>query len=487
MTSVSEPAALPQTVQFTDDDQQRFAAQSRDRNPMHVSAVAARRTLTGRQVVHGVHTLLHALERAQLPPAPGSRLVQCNFLHPVSVGDPVSFSQEVGAGGRTRLLASVRGLVCTEVEIDDAPAPVPADGTAWADGPAETVRAMGELAEPLDEEPAAQRGVVFELARWADTLPAAFPRAAALVGAPALTALAQLSYFVGMVSPGLHSVFSSLRFRVTPDAAAPLRLRVRRWDPRFRLFTVDFHGAVAGELRAFQRPRPQRQPSAAEVAALVPAGEFAAVHALVVGGSRGLGESSAKIVCAGGGSAWITHAAGRDDALRVAADVNGAGRGRCEVAPLDLSRPFTGVPGVDPAALNCVLYFATPQIYTKRRDVFSREAFDQFAGFYLERFHELCLWLEAAPRTTPALVYLPSTVFIDERPKGMTEYAMVKAAAEVLAADLNRSLERVRIVHTRLPRMATDQTASILGVSTASNLDVLLGVVRQMSSAISSL
>jgi acyl dehydratase len=474
---------------FADEDQQRFALHSRDRNPMHVSALAARRTLTGRQVVHGIHTVMHALERARLSVGIGGRRIQCGFLHPVSVGDPVTFTQVDEADGRTRLLASVRGLVCTEIEIDaDAGAPT-AETAAWRIGAGEapTLRTIGELADPLDDEPALQQGAIFDLQPWTDGLASEFPRAAALVGSSALTALARLSYFVGMVCPGMHSVFSSLQFRVTPGQGGQLQLRVRRWDPRFRLFTIDFRGELAGELRAFQRPRPQRQPTAAEVAALVPADEFQGLRALVVGGSRGLGETTAKIICAGGGQACVTHAAGRDDALRVAADVNGAGRGRCAVAPLDLSRPFAGVPGVDPTALNCVFYFATPQIYTKRRHVFSRQAFDEFVGFYLERFHELCMWLDGAPRSQTAVVYLPSTVFIDERPKGMTEYAMVKAAAEVLADDLDRGLERVRIVHSRLPRMATDQTTSILGVSTASNLDVLVNVVRQMSSAISSL
>ena len=48
---------------FTQDDQQFFAAISRDRNPMHVDAVAARRLMTGHQVVHGIHTVLWALDR----------------------------------------------------------------------------------------------------------------------------------------------------------------------------------------------------------------------------------------------------------------------------------------------------------------------------------------------------------------------------------------------------------------------------------------
>jgi hypothetical protein len=112
--------------------------------------------------------------------------------------------------------------------------------------------------------------------------------------------------------------------------------------------------------------------------------------------------------------------------------------------------------------------------------VFDRTAFDTFVGFYLDRFHALCRWLESAGREVPVRVYLPSTVFIDERPKGMTEYAMAKAAAEVLADDLNRSLAHVRVLHTRLPRMATDQTASILAVAVASNVGALLPVLRTM-------
>ena len=492
MSAAPEPSLAPRELCFTDEDQQRFAAHSRDVNPMHVSALAARRTLSGRQVVHGIHLLMQALERYE-PRVPVRGLIaDCSFAQPVSVGDPVTFAQMDAAEGRSVLRASVRGLVCMEVEIDPAAAGSGVQGSAAPPdlGAVEpgAVRSVDDLTAPLDDAPQAQAGSAFEMQPGSgDGLARVFPRAAALVGAPALTALAQTSFFVGMVCPGLHSVYSSLRFALEPAHRGGMRFRVRRWDPRFRLFTVDFAGPVAGELRAFQRPKPQPQPAAAEAAAVVAAREFEPMRALVIGGSRGLGETTAKLICGGGGQAWITYASGREDALRVAADVNGNGRGRCEALALDLSKPFTGLVGVDPGALNCVYYFATPHIYTKRQSVFSREAFDEFARFYLERFHELCLWLESAERERPALVYLPSTVFIDARPKGMTEYAMVKAAAEQLALDLNRNLSSVRIVQTRLPRLATDQTASILGQTTASNLEVMAGVVRQMSSAMSSL
>ena len=276
-------------------------------------------------------------------------------------------------------------------------------------------------------------------------------------------------------------MFSSLQFNTGAAVGDGLRFEVRKYDPRFRLFTVAFDGAVRGELRAFLRPPPQLQPSAHEVAVQLEGAEFKGTRSLVIGGSRGLGETTAKIIAAGGGDVIVSYAMGCDDANAVAADINGNGRGHCSTAALDLRGAFQGAPGIDPASLDAVYFFATPRIYAKRNELFDRGAFDEFVGFYLQRFYELCRWLDSVERARALKVYLPSTVFISERPKGMTEYAMAKAAAEVLADDLNRSLRNVTVVHTRLPRLATDQTASILKVSVASNLDAMLAVVRQMA------
>lgn len=465
---------------FTHADQQAFAAASHDVNPMHVDAVAARRLLSGRQVVHGIHTLIHLLDLWQAPASIGPLRVECNFANPVNVGDAVVFTQSNGTDGKTTLTATVDGLACTEVVV----AALTADARGAAPvvlDPSGTLprRTLGGLTAPLDEAPGSQVGSVIVLDAWADTLTASFPRAAALLGSAGLSAVARLSYFVGMVCPGQHSVFSSVRF-TTGAAGTGLELAVRKFDPRFKLFTVTFGGAVEGELRAFLRPPPQPQPGAAEVAQQVGAAEFTGRRALVIGGSRGLGETTAKIIAAGGGEVVISYAQGRDDAAAVAADINAQGRGRCSLVPLDLGRDFEGVPDIAPAMLDAVYFFATPRIYAKRNTVFDRTAFESFVDFYLHRFHQLCLWLDQTERTRPARVYLPSTVFITERPKGMTEYAMAKAAAELLADDLNRSLHNVRIVHTRLPRLATDQTASILKVEVGSNLDAMLPVVRQV-------
>jgi hypothetical protein len=465
---------------FTQDDQQFFATISRDRNPMHVDAVAARRLMTGHQVVHGIHTVLWALDRWCASGGRAPRSVACSFANPVSVGDPVVLAVSNGVDGPISIVASVHGLACTEIRLDPgAIAPGLASSTELA---GRVVRQV-DPDEALDEAPGSQVGQVIAFG-LADVPPDdAFPHACRALGRTTVAAIARLSYFVGMVCPGLHSVFSEARFEVaeaTPASSA-LRFFVKRYDPRFRLFMVSFDGDIRGDIKAFVRPPPQRQPSSRELLQQVPNDAFKAMRALVIGGSRGLGELTAKIVAAGGGEVTLTYAAGADDAQRICAEIDASGVGRCR--PLHLDLKATDFAALEPASesVGAVFFFATPRIFTKKAEVFDRAVFDEFVWFYLQRFHELCIWLEQRPGDRPVKVFLPSTVFITDRPRGMTEYAMAKAAAEVMVADLNRSLRRVAIVHTRLPRLATDQTASILEVSTGSSVATMLEVVRSMA------
>jgi acyl dehydratase/NAD(P)-dependent dehydrogenase (short-subunit alcohol dehydrogenase family) len=474
---------------FTAADQRAFGALSRDVNPMHMDEVAARRLISGRQVVHGVHTLLQALDLWRPEQGLQAAHVQCNFDQPISVGDRVVFTHTMDADGAHVLVAAVEGLACTVVTLtcaapdrpDAAPAPA-ADADADADADAEALRRIDSLPAPLDEAPGSQSAHTLVLPPWGHELATTYPQAARVLSPQALSALGRLSYYVGMVCPGLHSVFSSLQFTpgAQPPASEDLSFRLKRYDPRFKLFIVDYQGPIQGQLRAFLRPPPQPQPSTRELQAHVQPGEFKGTRALVIGGSRGLGEMTAKLLAAGGGDVVVSYAQGRADALRVAEDVAAAGAGACDTLALDLSQQDFA--SIDLAGeLDAVYFFATPRIFRKKADTFDKALFAEFAQFYLERFAQLCRWLETRPGDRPVKVYLPSTVFITERPKGMTEYAMAKAAAEVLADDLNRTLQRVRVVHTRLPRLATDQTASIMGVSVASNVDTLLPVVRQVS------
>jgi acyl dehydratase len=76
---------------FTVADQEWFALNSGDRNPMHMDALAARRTMAGFPVVHGIHTLLWALDslfRSE-PGLPQPSSIKAAFEKMIYVDDDV--------------------------------------------------------------------------------------------------------------------------------------------------------------------------------------------------------------------------------------------------------------------------------------------------------------------------------------------------------------------------------------------------------------
>jgi acyl dehydratase len=74
---------------FDEAGQTWFASASGDFNPMHMDPLAARRTMAGRPVVHGIHVLIWALDSlfANVPDVPPLQSVKVSFEKMVYVGD----------------------------------------------------------------------------------------------------------------------------------------------------------------------------------------------------------------------------------------------------------------------------------------------------------------------------------------------------------------------------------------------------------------
>ena len=88
------------------------------------------------------------------------------------------------------------------------------------------------------------------------------------------------------------------------------------------------------------------------------------------------------------------------------------------------------------------------------------------------------MYLGSRPFQSGHFSFYPSSVAVVDRPGDMTEYAMAKSAGEILCADLERSDKRFRILVERLPRMLTDQTATVIPAKAMSPVEVMLPIVR---------
>ncbi len=464
----------PQTLAirtFGMEDQQAFAAGSGDRNPMHMDALAARRTQMGQPVVHGMHAFLWALDAlAGVEGAPVFAALRCQFLKPMYLGEPLEAvlvsctpelaKLEVRAGGSAVIKATVRA----NAPAAGAPSPLPP--AVAADQPWDVLD-MGHMA--------GRSGAVAAPALGAAPL---FPQLAKAIGTERVEGLALLSTIVGMRCPGLHSIFAALTITLTePEPGTVVGWAVEGVDTRFRSVNLKVWGAgLAGELEALLRWPPTEQLRADAVRASVTAGEFEGVRALVVGGSRGLGALCARILAAGGAQVALTYARGEAEAQAVAADIGTAG-GRAQAMALDVEHPVGPQLADLPFAPSHLFHFATGPIFGRHDGLFDARAFARFNRFYVEGFAET---VEAcrAHGGGPLRVFYPSSVAVAERPRDMTEYAMAKAAGELLCEDLDRWADGAKVVVRRLPRLLTDQTAVTAPAAVGDSLAVMLEAVR---------
>jgi acyl dehydratase len=462
---------------FSLSDQDWFADLSGDRNPIHLDRVAARRTQAGDVVVHGVHTLLWCMNAIALElESAALASLRAKFQELICVGDLAEaviteidsrgFRAEVRVGERVAVrLSGIFG----EPKAGTSP------NDEW---PVITLTESAQDLALLDME--ACRGRVASTATLS-ALTEAFPGFVRLWGAARISALCASTYVVGMECPGLHSIFGGLTAEAEfVEPGNPyLDFRTTMVDTEYRAVRLAMRGlGLKLSVESFSRHPPTAQPTIDTVAARVQVGEFSGASALVIGGSRGLGETVAKILATGGAAVTITYALGVADADRVRAEIVGAG-GRCEIRRYDVLAPAAAQLGWAQGSIDTAYYFATPTIAKRDHELFSRARFDQLATYYLDGFCHLSQAL-ATDRAAGVAIFYPSTSFIEERPSRMSEYAMAKAAGEVLCQELAARHRNLDVMVERVPRLSSDQTASLVEVETGDPLDYFLPIVRAL-------
>lgn len=476
---------------LTAADSWAFAQLSGDFNPLHVDPVAARRLQFGGTVCHGMHQVLKAMDLAvaagQLAPARIDALAAV-FGAPLHTGQRVSvLVSHDTSPPRARLSLSTEGRTLFTLKLGLAEA-LPESAAPRS---AEPERPSAPLcpAFPQADALAGLAGSVplqLNLALAQSLFPAL---ALAPQGLQCIADLLATTRIIGMRCPGLHSIYAELKLRRRPapgttgaPEVATMPYQVQRCDPRFRSVRLAVSGAMlSGSLDAFFRAPPVAQPGLADLMQQVPAQRFAGQHALVVGGSRGLGELVAKILLAGGARVTLTYARGQADAERIQQEARASGRA-VQILGLDASLPLTQAlkAGLAAAEFSHVYHFATPQISKGPAGGWSPALFDSFCRLYLHGFAEIVRAAAPVSSGAPALqVLYPSTVFLDTPPRGFAEYCAAKSAGEALCEHLALDAG-IQIHKPRLPRLQTDQNSSFLGVEGAAPLPLMLALLQSL-------
>jgi len=468
-----------------------FARLSGDYNPLHLDALYARRLQFGGMVVHGVHHMLRAWDilAGKIPWSGQQDLVSLSAAmpSPVKYGDELScevtlFPDRLAA----KIQTEVRGLQCMSLELGYASRDVGNTRTlacAPVDGPVPREDVVDQPFPPFLTEGRfplhCDRGLAGRL----------FPNLSQDVPDDVLATVLACTRVVGMACPGLHSVFTGFRLaRQAADAASDgmeLTFQVGKTDKRFARTRIAVEGpGIEGELDTFFRPAPVAQPTCKEIAQAVTAGCFAGQHALVIGGSRGIGETTAKILTAGGALVCITYFKGEREARAVCDDIAENG-GRCLARPLNVLDDRKGyiTTLMRDFVPSHVYYFPTPKIEKMTQDIWHEEVFARYIQYYVAPLRKLVdPWVGAAGAKDVVLFY-PSSIYIDEQPSGFQEYGAAKQKGEDMCHALAEMHPTLRVVAPRLPTIMTDQTASIIPTKANSALDVMLAELGKLANS----
>ena len=464
---------------FEPEDQKWFAVLSGDNNPVHLDSVQARRLLFGKPVVHGIHLLMWALDSLLVTTKATCRIesMTASFRKPVYPGDQVTIAHQSSGDNSFNLEVTSVGETKAKFEIELCPTVNVSKEALQVDA---RVPLLRELESLQDDDYLERKGTLFLHLPQAE-YQQLFPNCVRWLEPTQAATLLAISRLVGTECPGLNSILHQIQVSDrSTELGTSVRWRVTEFDERTRRLPLSMESShLSGELVAFVRPEPVRQPDSTELGLLVHRNEFSTQHALVVGASRGLGEVVAKLLALGGSRVTATYNLGKDDASRVAKDVEAVG-GDIQFLEFDVTKSDPTVLLDDSNLIPTSLYYCcSPKIPMDRTGVFSTRILEELLQYYVVHFIEM---VNVLAESNLNRIFYPSTVALNDMPLSMREYAVAKSAGEAACASIEVSYPNISMYSPRLPRIQTDQTASILPVRSEDISLLVLKHLRNLSS-----
>jgi NAD(P)-dependent dehydrogenase (short-subunit alcohol dehydrogenase family) len=461
---------------FTHDDSLAFARLSGDYNPIHLDPILARRLLFGRTILHGMHLLLGMADQCLSGLTSPLRLTRivAEFRRPASEGQSIDFAAREHIAGRLREEALFKQISLMTLELQFSPG-----------GPSgiEIPQLESHPTQPQEWSLSEARDRAGHVPLCMDRALAGklFPNLMRLIPPEQVATLLGMSRLVGMEVPGLNSVLRGLELSDSSNRDEPeLTYQVKRVDERFSLVDLQVEApGLSGTVSAGTRPKPRVQAGYDAIRPLVGSGEFRGERVLVIGGSRGLGETAVKVLAAGGADVRFSYCLGEAEANELGRQITLAGGSAVSfrhdvVEPQGQFKLERALGDWQPTLLG---YFATPHIFAGHGGRYSAELFRTFCDFYVNAFYATFASLPTVRR-----VLYPSTIAIDDPQPNLMEYAAAKAAGESLCRSLAAANPEIRIASPRFGRLNTDQTATLLNIRGADPagpvLDALRGLFR---------
>lgn len=468
------------------NDQLKFAALSGDYNPIHISKSESRRLIYGEPVVHGVNAVLEALNILAKSHNEQKYInsLSVKFLKPIFLG--------INAEIEINKLAPADKVVCKIYQAKNLCCSINIDFE-------KSLKRLNKYLQNLEESPKSeytQTNPEYVSFNNLENYSGAFKlkvdskkietnysvELKNFLTKNQLFSIIGLSKIVGMHIPGINSLFSEIEIKSQPLDTSEMHYKVLNYDKRFNRVEIKVNTpSFKGRLKAFIRPQIKKQKKFSEIKKLVQKNEFKNQRAVVIGGSRGIGEISTKILCAGGANVFVTFNSGLKEVNLMKAEILDYG-GKIKSSNLDIANieleSIKKIKAFNPTHL---YYFATPFIKPGNKKEFSNELFQDFCKFYVDGFDYIQKYLGVKIKRH---YFYPSTIFIEEGPLDFREYTMAKLRGENLCTLIEVNNPQISIFRPRMQKIKTDQNNTLLNSSNENSEDnesIILKYLRKFN------
>ena len=466
---------------FSIDDGQFFAECSGDYNPIHVDPIISRRLMFGQPIAHGLHVVLWALDVWYADKKQNIELVSLNVSFPKGIVLEKTTVYKLVKDNDVESIIEVsqKNIICAKIKIkakqNQRDNLVVISSGCIDDFPPKELPTDLKFDELKDAS-----GILLQYLKE-DKFSKVFPNVFKNLSKHYIATLLSSTRVIGMHCPGLNSLFSSLEFSFESNdyKENSLKYSVSKVDDRFNMLFIDLSASnFEGKIRTFMRPSLVNQLSFTDVIDHVKPDEFKGQKILVVGGSRGLGEVTTKILAAGGASVRFTYNRGLADAEKIQEEINSS-KGSAKKIKLNVldTNSYNSILDDDWIPTHCY-YFPTPFIFSGVKGKFSESLFEEFNSVYVSSFIKLVTFLKQKGTLN---YFYPSTTALDEMPDNMIEYTISKYAAQKACEILNNNDDSINIQLYKFPRMETDQTVSFLPVKNHDPLEYTLSFIRSFN------
>lgn len=457
-----------------------FAELSRDFNPLHTNAEYARRLVFGKQVVHGIHILLWALD--EFSKSLNSEKfhlekLSCRFLKPLGINEKVKLSiQELEEKSELKIDINefFKGTLLTTIILSYSNLDSEVNDTNnFSEFETDKKNIPDELKFGSDFTYLKRHPLYLgNLDLLSD-----FQSLTNKIPVWQVIFLLNSTRMVGMYCPGLNSIFSAIKVNFDKEAKLSkiITYKVKKYFPKLSRvdLQMDWENTHA-ELITFVRPEVSQMKTLSEIKNLLANKKSENVKAVVIGGSRGLGEATTKLLALSGAEVLFTYYKGADLAQKIESEIKNSG-GNCFALELDINNPEVNIERIKEFRPTHLFYFATPQIFAGTKTEFKMEIFEKFCNYYVHSFLNIFNHL----RQSLKFVFYPSSIAIEEMVTDMKEYVLAKSAGEKLCDYLNVLHPEIKTYSPRLPRTQTDQTSSLIKVKSEDPIELMLKYLNE--------